>query len=266
MRDRPPELELATERLMRVLERAEADIDALLAATQGASARRARTGQRGAIRAILAALVELLNPEAGDDTGPLWEVIRAAYRTGSERALESLPEGADRSLGGPHLEAARILFDNLAASMDDAIAYVGRRADDVFRRQTLEELTVSQFARKTRGQTAGALERNLRGRGVTAFRDRRGAEWRLSTYAEMAVLTASREAHTQATVNRLVENGMDLVRVSKSPESCDLCKRYEGKVYSITGTTEGYPALEDAPPYHPRCSHFLTGYSERLAS
>jgi hypothetical protein len=109
------------------------------------------------------------------------------------------------------------------------------------------------------------LEAGLRRSGVEAFRDSRGRRWSLSAYAEMAATTSRREAQTMGTLNRLAENGIDLVRVSAHSGSCEICKPYQGKVYSISGTHPRYPALREAPPYHPHCSHVLTGVVEGLS-
>lgn len=266
----PPELELAVVQLVRVFERAEADINARLNATSGPYTKRIRNQRRGEIRAILGALRELLNPNAGTEAGPLWQLVRVAYRTGSDRAIEGLRAAGVRdistNLGGAHLDAARTLFESLATTLDGAIDYVGRRTDDLFRRAALEELVTSEISGRNRRDTSKAIEGNLKGRGVQAFRDQRGTEWSLSRYSEMAVRTTSREAHTTATLLRLTENGFDLVKISKSPTPCDECKRHEGKIYSITGTTEGYPQLIEAPPYHPQCSHAVLPVIEVLAA
>lgn len=252
----PPEMELAVVQLVRVMERAEAGIEARLNATSGPVTRRVRTQRRGEIRAILGALRELLNPNAGTEAGPLWDLVRTAYRTGSDRALEGIgARGVEKSLGGIHLDAARILFENAAAAFDNALDHVGRRADDVFRRVALQEITTSELSGRDRRATSGAIERNLRGRGIRAFTDSRGAAWKLSTYSELVARTTSREAHTTGTLNRLTSNGIDTVRwiTGGGEKACEPCQSRHRKVYSITGATEGYPVLTEAPPLHPNC-------------
>jgi hypothetical protein len=50
----------------------------------------------------------------------------------------------------------------------------------------------------------------------------------------------------------------------------DGCGFYEGRVYSITGTSEKYPPLSSlpngGPPFHPNCIHGAAPFIEELAS
>ncbi|MFJ9647656.1 phage minor capsid protein [Streptomyces sp. NPDC101206] len=66
---------------------------------------------------------------------------------------------------------------------------------------------------------------------ITSFRDRAGRRWQLTSYAEMAVRTATGHAATEARMRTLAEHGVDLVIVSDSPLECPLCRPWEGKVF-----------------------------------
>lgn len=57
---------------------------------------------------------------------------------------------------------------------------------------------------------------------------------------------------------------MDLVEVSSHNTDCDICKEFEGKVYSISGKHKEYPKLERKPPFHPGCRHYITPTSEDI--
>ena len=147
--------------------------------------------------------------------------------------------------------------------MDDAIAYVGRRSNDGFRKAVLNEVLVGQIAGRSRSKTGKAIEENLRSRSIKGFRDKAGREWSLTAYAKMAANANTSEAHTVATLNRLAENGVDLLKVPEHPH--DVWSKYEGRVFSISWTSGEYPPLEEAPPYHPFCRHLLTAYIRGLA-
>ena len=53
------------------------------------------------------------------------------------------------------------------------------------------------------------------------------------TYVEMATRTAVGRAAVEGHVNRLVGRGFSLVMVSDAPQECELCRPFEGKVFSI---------------------------------
>lgn len=203
-----------------------------------------------------------------DVAGPARDLIRTAYDEGSESALAGVRRAGktpvSTRLEGIHVRAVQTLLDALTDALDDAVAYVGRRSKDVFRKATLNQLVVEQITGHDRSQTAKAIEDDLRGRGIKGFKDKAGREWKLSTYAKMAARSSAVEAHTVSTLNRLAENGIDLVKVSEHPHPHDVCSRYEGRIFSISGTSAKYPALKEAPPFHPNCKHLLLPYIERL--
>lgn len=253
--------------LIHLFELAEALVsrEMLKAVSRGATSTQRSRGQRlGIIRQIL---TELRAKAVGTETTPgaAWDVVAEAYRDGAGRAANDVPSEVSTHLGGIHLQSAHELFAALTDSLDNAIAHVGRKANDALRKATLNELLVGQFAGQTRGETGKAIEENLRDRGASGFTDKAGREWGLAHYAQMAARTTAAEAQTTGTLNRLAENGFDLVRVSKHPHPEDVCSRYEGRVFSISGTSDKYPALQEAPPFHPFCRHVLSAHVEGLS-
>lgn len=272
MQNTPPELARDTLRLISYFERAERAILQTLTRRSrlGDSTRRERDRKLLEVRGVLSELSRAIND--GGESSPLWSLVRTAYRTGARRAEEGLERssipGTKRGFGGMHQEAAKVFFDRLSGNLDDATRHAQRRVEDNMKRATLDELMVSQIAGRDRRQTSKAVEGQLREKGVEGFTDKRGREWSLSDYAEMSVVTVSREAHTQGTLNRLAENGFDLVVISTNPPSkppCDrYCKRQEAKVYSIGGESDEHPKLEERPPFHPFCRHVLSAYIEGL--
>jgi hypothetical protein len=220
--------------------------------------------KRERLTVISAILARLRSDAIGSakDLGAAWDLIRAGYVEGSDRALSDLRKLGEtpigRDLSGIHLSAVQVLYESLTDALDEAITHVGRKANDVLRKATLHEVLVEQIAGRDRRGTATALEENLRSRGIEGFRDSRGRGWTLERYAKMAAATTAHEASTTATLNRLAENGIDLCKWVARPEMgrespCDECKRLDGRIFSITGTTPGYPVLEEAPPKHPFC-------------
>lgn len=85
----------------------------------------------------------------------------------------------------------------------------------------------------------------------------------MDTYAEMAVLTSTTQAQIQGAMDKMSENGRDLVIVCDHPRECERCRPYENKVFSISGTNPDYPAIQEAIAgglFHPRCKHALAPY------
>jgi hypothetical protein len=112
-------------------------------------------------------------------------------------------------------------------------------------------------------QTAKRYREQLAERGVTGFKDRSGRMWNMRTYTEMVARTTTQQAHTEGTLNRLSEQGHDLIIVSRHRSPCELCGVWEGKVLSITGKTKGYPTFEQAKAaglMHCNCRHAVSLY------
>jgi hypothetical protein len=67
--------------------------------------------------------------------------------------------------------------------------------------------------------------------------------------------------------NTLIQEKQDLVKVSFNGAK-DACTKWEGRVLSLTGATEGYPTVESARAtkevFHPRCKHRLVAYHQDI--
>jgi len=161
-------------------------------------------------------------------------------------------EGA---FAGVHGRAVRVLIAALEGRLEDARVQVGRSADDVFRRTILKETAVTVAAGLGPRAQAITARRALEREGLTSFIDKRGARWGLDNYSSMAIQTTTRSAATEATVREMNENGRDLISISKHVGSCDVCKPFEGKTYSLSGKDPRYPKAIVLPPFHGRCRH-----------
>lgn len=87
-----------------------------------------------------------------------------------------------------------------------------------------------------------------------------GRRYKVDAYCELVARTRTREAQSLATIDAVQRYGQDLVQVSRHNTETPLCQGYEGKRYSITGRTPGYPILDARPPFHPNCWHVLTPF------
>ena len=102
---------------------------------------------------------------------------------------------------------------------------------------------------------------------LPTIRDSRGREWGLDSYANMVVRSVTAESQNAGLLTQLEGMGHDLVRMTEHRATCPICSPYEGRVYSRTGQTEGYPRLTDVPGFdqgyetlHPNCRHRIAPY------
>lgn len=177
-------------------------------------------------------------------------------------AVDGVIGGTAVAFGGVHEQAVAVLAENMSQRLGLARATVGRRADDAFRKAALKETALGLVEGSTRPEVSDRLRARLVREGVTdattGFVDKAGRRWGLERYTRMVAMTTTREAQTAATANRLVERGQDLVTISSHRTETPLCKRYEGKTFSLTGRTAGYPVIDVLPPFHPGCWHVVT--------
>ena len=203
-----------------------------------------------------------------------WEAISKAYGEGVREALA--PFAAMR--GGKalqiapgmvkvHQHAVQILVDSLLDDLHDAHTFVGRRIRDQWRSAQLEAVLEKTATGQTMRQAQKALRESLADEGLTAFRDSRGREWGLDSYANMVVRSVTAESQNAGLLMQLDGMGHDLVRMTEHRATCPICSPYEGRVYSRTGQTEGYPRLTDVPGFdqgyetlHPNCRHRIAPY------
>lgn len=190
--------------------------------------------------------------------------IRESYLDGSAQASELLDGPEPRQVSKINEQAQELLYLNLYGVVVDAVDQIGRRVDDVFRREGLRQ-ALSQLTNEVpESQAAKQLRERLEREGMVTFLDRSGRYWNLDRYARMAVRTTTAEAQNQAVVNQCLARGFDLVDVI-GDKPCDHhpnrpehpCVRLAGKTLSLTGATEGYEKLESIPPWHPNCQHAL---------
>lgn len=93
-----------------------------------------------------------------------------------------------------------------------------------------------------------------------SFQDRAGRSWDAERYFTMLGTNSLDVAQREAYVGGMIAGGHDLVRIS-SHGAKDRCSRWEGKIISLTGATEGYPTYQETRAsgdiWHPNCRHFL---------
>ena len=150
--------------------------------------------------------------------------------------------------------AVEILVDNLLGQVDEMAetAYqatasklflVGRLESDPFRETVIEKAAESLAEGRGALSKTEEIIRAVQEQGITAFVDKAGHEWSLSSYGNMAVRTTVRQAQVASVLT--ADNG-DLVKIINSSVPCRICGAYGGRVYSKSGTSPFYPPLTAA--------------------
>lgn len=157
---------------------------------------------------------------AGTDLAAAGAPNGIAFGRVNERTVARLAGAAVDKVEGTHLRIRRSANDMYASVIQQAAGSVATGTE-------------------TRVQAAKAAMDRFARSGITGFIDKSGRSWDLASYAEMATRTAASQASVQGHLDKLQENGEDLVIVSDAPEECELCAPFEGQVLSISGDTLG---------------------------
>jgi hypothetical protein len=153
-------------------------------------------------------------------------------------------------------EALRLLQENLAGDLHSAINTVGRRMDDLFRREGLRA-AMARLQGDPIELASETMRKELIRNGVTSFVDRSGRRWGLEQYSAMATRTVTIEAQNVATRLVLVERGFDVVELNLVANPCTDCLPFNGKEFSLTGRASDLPVLRNPPPFHGNCRHYM---------
>ncbi len=196
--------------------------------------------------------------------------IEKAYKAGSDEAVRELtPIMKNISAGFTHTHtlAIQALAEKTVDKLAKSHMMILRTTEDIYRQVIAEAAPRASTGTMTRRQAAQVALNRFADRGIYAFVDRAGRRWDMASYAEMAVRSTTGQAAIEGHINRFQENGKDLVWVSNSPDECDRCRPWEGKILSISGENERYPSVaraRGAGLFHPSCTHNLSLYVEGL--
>lgn len=97
-----------------------------------------------------------------------------------------------------------------------------------------------------------------------------GTKMPTDKYAEMLARTTRIETHNIAMLGKALDDGNDLVECSIISPTCTTCAIYQGRIYSISGNTPGYPALYKTAfrngysCIHPNCRHQFFPYNPKF--
>ncbi|THE09939.1 minor capsid protein [Bacillus timonensis] len=196
------------------------------------------------------------------------EIIEDSYLNGSNEAVNQLiSQGVDeveKSLTSViHQEAVQqILYEvfyRILEATDHMSADVKERIETIVRRANERSLVQGISRRKA---TKDAIA-ELNNKGITGIIYKNGTKMPVEKYIANVIHYHQRQAHVDGSINRMVDNGEDLVYVNFVGVTCERCAQYQGRVYSVSGKDKRFPKLDIRPPYHGHCVHNATPWVER---
>lgn len=190
-----------------------------------------------------------------------------------------------RSLTMPQTAVVEQLANNLIGDVMEAAAtaersardllMVGRLEGDPYRAATIQAVMQREASGGMKHKTTSQIAAELNNKGITAFVDKRGREWSLNDYANMAARTTAKQAQVAAILTENEEH--DLYTILRIGSTCPICAALEGRVYSRSGMDPDYPPLSLAfgkidsggsddlsntyLNIHPNCMHPLVKYT-----
>ena len=193
---------------------------------------------------------------------------RAAKQT--SQIFWQLSQTEVASVGGPKItkydpDYAKEVFDRIHPDSSAGFAAVQTdkmRASDM--RQIRQALVEAQQESALTGLTARARQKLLGEKLATLaggldswkFIDKSGKRWKNNNYFNMLNRTTLARVSRDSYQDSLIESKLDLVMVQNAGDPCPTCTRWNGVIYSITGTTKGFPSYNDAVlagVFHPNC-------------
>jgi Phage minor capsid protein 2 len=136
----------------------------------------------------------------------------------------------------------RVVSEKMKIDMARAKGY------DVMKSSVIEELTKS------------GLSKTVTKDGFVGIIDKAGRKWKMSNYVDMVVKTKYKQARFEGLRTKALEDDIDLAIIS-SHGAKDACRKYEGMIISMNGTTKGYPSYSELRKsneiFHPRCKHTI---------
>ena len=152
---------------------------------------------------------------------------------------------------------------------------IGRKNEDIFRKSMLSGLMESEATGEGLIKAQKVFANKMNEQGVTVFTDKRGRNWRLSAYANMAARATGRQAANAGVLFR--DPDWDLYQISSHSPTCAVCAPLQGRVYSRSGDDANFPPLAEAfgkvdkngestlenswLNIHPNCLHVITKWS-----
>ena len=192
----------------------------------------------------------------GEFRDSLPDVMKYFY----DRAASDMKAAGLRNaiLGKPDTARVKYFLDNAfsqVAMKTDKMMFENIKALRTISADVFRTMSVSGATRKE--VSAAMLERALKIKGFE-FIDKAGTKWELQSYFDTLARTELMNAGRETYSDKCTADGYDVMLLSVSGNACEKCSQFEGRLFSLTGSTPGLPSKEDlkaAGVFHPNCTH-----------
>jgi hypothetical protein len=218
---------------------------------------------------VINKVTEVINSLVEHSSKLLPNIIKKSYKNGSDEAINSMIKQGFKereilqSLKSiVHKEAVQAIVDEAFYSILEATDNMSLDAKKRIREVVKianENILNNGVSRKRAIKDAAA---QLTEEQITGIVDVAGRRWPIDKYMANVIQYHQRKAHVEGSINRMIENGQDLVYVNFVGITCERCAQYQGRVYSISGNDRRFPKLDVRPPYHSHCVHSTSAWVE----
>lgn len=218
--------------------------------------------------------VDMIYQIASQDASERLSVInvnQTQFSTVDFSAVEALYTNLDE-IKSVFAQEIRQIMNNGALNLSKTLERFNAEVQRDIARELSKGITTGDSAGRMRKRIADLIQKEgYTGVSVPSNRANSGViNFTIQSEVKKLVQSSLVRASTTATLERSLDYGNDLVRVSTHADPSPMCQPYAGKIYSITGTSEEYPALADimfdgsfkkgSGIHHPYCRHSLTVY------
>lgn len=207
--------------------------------------------------ALLAAVRKEIEAEAFKRAGMVDDAT-----AGAGKSLASvLPANAD-----PQLIAVIDTWEKTAAKkFDQAFAPMLAKSEQIYTDTIYKAVAKQQMGISGRQAIAEACSEWSQ-QGLQALTDSAGRQWTTEAYAQAVIRSNMTQAATETQFTRMEELGEDLVEISSHLGARPKCEPYQGRIYSLSGTSKNYPPLSSTSYGEPdglfgvNCRHVMYPY------
>lgn len=185
---------------------------------------------------LLAAVRKEIEREAMKRAGMVDDATAGAGKT----LASILPANAD-----PAIVAVIDTWEKAAAKkFDQAFAPMLSKADQIYTDTIYKAVAKQQLGMSGRQAIAEACSEWSQ-QGLQALTDSAGRQWTTEAYAQTVIRSNMAQAANATQFSRMEELGEDLVEISSHLGSRPEHAPFQGRIYSISGTSKNYPPLSD---------------------
>lgn len=192
--------------------------------------------------------------------------FRRAKEAGATLA-DALPLDADPAIKATIATWQKSAVNQMNLAMATMLEQTGQLYVDTINRTTFQVLTGAMSGREALVKTV----KEWAASGVPSIVDRAGRQWTTEAYSNMVIRTNTTRVATEVQFKRAEEYGADLIEVSAHAGARPLCAPYQGRIYSLSGTSEKYPAFSSTSYGEPagllgiNCGHLTYPFFEGIS-